>query len=78
MPIDRNDPRLLIGTKVIATKRSLYIIDYGYDIGDIGVVADTPSYLYVDVNWENGHRHCNTRLKNIDFLSSDPADQLFN
>jgi hypothetical protein len=77
MPIDQNDPRLLIGTKVIATKRSPNLNNPGYDVGDIGVVVDTPSDDWVDVNWENGHRRWVTRLENINFLSSDPTYQLF-
>lgn len=77
MPIDQNDSRLFIGAKVIATKRSPNPHNPGYDTGDIGVVADTPSWGCVDINWDNGHRGWSTRLKNINFLSSDPADQLF-
>jgi hypothetical protein len=78
MPIDRNDPRLIVGARVIAIKRSPNVNNPGYDVGDIGVIAGRPSYSSVDVNWENGHRRWNTFLENIDFLSSDPADQLFN
>jgi hypothetical protein len=78
MPIGQHDPRILIGTRVIAIKRSPNINNRGYDIGDIGVVADIPIHGYADVNWENGHRRWNTCLKNVNIISSDPADQLFN
>jgi hypothetical protein len=77
MPIDQNDPRLLVGARVIAIKRSPNPNNPSYDTGDIGVVADAPDYNLVDVNWENGQRRWSTLLENIDFLSSDPAYQLF-
>jgi hypothetical protein len=77
MPIDQNDPRLIIGAKVIATKRSPNINNRSYDVGDIGVVAGAPVYGCVDVNWKNRRMRWNTRLENINFLSSDPAYQLF-
>jgi hypothetical protein len=78
MPIDQHDPRLLIGARVVATKRSPNPNNPGYDVGDMGVVASRPSYGCVDVSWENGRMRWNTLLENINFLSSDPADQLFN
>jgi hypothetical protein len=77
MPIDQNDPRLIVGAKVIATKRSPNPNNPGYDTGGIGVVAGTPFDDCVYVNWENGRMRWNTLLENINFLSSDAADQLF-
>jgi hypothetical protein len=77
MPIDQNDPRLIIGAKVIAIKRSPNPNNPGYDTADMGIVAGRPSYGCVDVNWENGRMRWNTLLENIDFLSSNPAYQLF-
>jgi hypothetical protein len=77
MPIDQNDPRLLVGASVIATKRSPNINNRGYDVGDIGVVTGTPFNGCVYVNWKNGRMGWNTFFENIDFLSSDPAYQLF-
>jgi hypothetical protein len=78
MPIDQNDPRLLVGAKVIATKRSPNPNNPGYEVGNIGVVADIPIHGYADINWENGHKRWNTCLENVNILSSDPTDQLFN
>jgi hypothetical protein len=78
MSIDRNDPRLIVGARVIAIKRSPNLNNPGYEVGDMGVVAGTSFHDCVYINWENGRMRWNTRLKNIDFLSSDPADQLFN
>jgi hypothetical protein len=77
MPIDQNDPHLFIGARVIAIKRSSNPNNPGYDVGDRGVIADIPIHGYADINWENGHMRWNTCLENVNFLSSDPADQLF-
>jgi hypothetical protein len=78
MPIDQNDPRLIIGAKVIAIKCSTNPNNPGYEVGDMGVVAGAPSYGCVEVSWENGRMRWNTLLENINFLSSNPAYQLFN
>ena len=89
MPIKKDDPRLQIGTRVIASRTS---DTYAYFKGDTGTVVSSPTKVsagYIaKIKWdegtegaafcrEMGYEQYGCYLHNLDFLSTNPADALF-